>query len=58
MVNLLFKELTNVAVEYSSWGVVQCFEGFGWNPVKARRLPLFQLVNGFLDFAECNGIVD
>jgi len=46
MVNLPFKELANV------------FEGFGWNPVKARRLPFFELVNGFLDFAEFNRIVD
>jgi hypothetical protein len=58
MVNLPFKELANVAMDYSSWGVVHCFEGFGWNPVKARRLPCFELVNVLLDFPECNGIVD
>ena len=58
MVNLPFKELANVAMDYSSWGVVHCFEGFGWNPVKAMQLPFFELVNGFLDFAEWNGIVD
>jgi hypothetical protein len=58
LVNLPFKELANVAVDYSTWGVLHCFEGFGWNPVKTRRLPLFQLVNGFFDFAECNGIIN
>ena len=58
MVNLPFKELANVVMDYSLWGVVHFFEGFGWNTVKARRLPFFELVNGFLDFAECNGIVN
>jgi hypothetical protein len=58
MVNLPFKDLANVTMDYSSWGVVHCFEGFGWNPVKAGRLPFFELVNGFLDCAECNEIVN
>ena len=37
---------------------MHCFEGFRGDPVKTRRLPFFQLVNSFLDFAECNGIIN
>ncbi len=52
MVNFPFKE-----DDCSSRGVLHSFECFGGDPIETRRLSLFQLVYGSLDFAECDGII-
>ncbi len=47
MVNRSFEELADVAVDYSSWRVVHCFEGFRGDPVETRQLPFFSLLIAF-----------